>query len=134
MKPLLLTHLAGEPIGRFPVWLMRQAGRYPPRYRQIRERYSFWEMATKPEVAAEVTLLPLEVLPVDGVILFSDILTLPYGLGLPIEMRESVGPITTEPLRTRAAFATFDNFVPETHTAFVGDALTRVRGTVPGEI
>ena len=98
MTPVLLKHLAGEPIGRFPVWLMRQAGRYLPRYRAIRDQFSFWEMATKPEIAAEVTLLPLEEIPVDGVILFSDILTLPYGLGVPIEMKESIGPVTTTPL------------------------------------
>ena len=88
-KPLLLRHLSGESIGRFPVWMMRQAGRYLPRYKTIRKEHSFWQMVTTPEVAAEVSLLPLEVLDVDAVIFFSDILTPPHGLGLDIELKES---------------------------------------------
>jgi uroporphyrinogen decarboxylase len=134
MKPLLVKHLEGEAIGRFPVWLMRQAGRYLPRYREIRERYSFWEMATKPDVAAEVSLLPQEVLAVDGIILFQDILTLPYGMGIPIEMRESVGPVTTAPLRSAADFSRFESYDPAKHTAFVGEALDRIRGKIAPEM
>ena len=127
MKPLLLRHLAGEKVGRFPVWMMRQAGRYLPRYRAIREKYSFWQMATMPEVAAEVSLLPLEELPVDGIILFSDILTLPYGMGLPIEMQESVGPVLKKPLKTVADFSLFESYRPSSHTPFVGEALKLIR-------
>lgn len=122
-KPLLMKHIAGEPIGRFPVWMMRQAGRYLPSYRAIREKYSFWEMATQPEVAAQVSLLPIAEIPVDAIIFFSDILTLPYGLGLPIKMQESVGPVTEIPLRTLDQFQVFRDFNPEHHTKFVGDAL-----------
>lgn len=126
-SPLMMRYLAGEPIGRFPVWMMRQAGRYLPSYRAIRERYSFWEMASKPEVAAEVSLLPVRELPVDAVIFFSDILTLPYGLGLPITMKESVGPITETPLRTVDSFEVFKDFNPSQHTLFVGQALQNIK-------
>lgn len=126
-SPLMMRYLAGESTGRFPVWMMRQAGRYLPSYRAIRERYSFWEMASKPEVAAEVSLLPVRELPVDAVIFFSDILTLPYGLGLPITMKESVGPITETPLRTADSFKVFKDFNPSQHTLFVGQALQNIK-------
>jgi len=132
-EPLLLKHLSGEPIGRFPVWMMRQAGRYLPSYRAIREKHSFWEMATVPEVAAEVSLLPVNELPTDAVIFFSDILTLPYGHGVGIEIQESVGPVVAAPLRGRADFERFATFRPETHTAFVGKALQLIRQRMPAE-
>ncbi|MFM8316107.1 MAG: uroporphyrinogen decarboxylase, partial [Deltaproteobacteria bacterium] len=121
-------------IGRFPVWMMRQAGRYLPSYRAVREKYSFWEMATQPEVAAEVSLTPMGTVPVDAIIFFSDILTLPYGLGLPIEMKESVGPVTETPLRTVDAFKVFTEFDPSRHTDFVGKALRIIQGQIPQEM
>lgn len=133
MKPLLLKHLSGEPIGRNPVWLMRQAGRYLPRYQEIRAKHSFWEMVTKPEIATEVSLLPLEVLPVDAVIFFSDILSLPYGRGVNVEMRESVGPVLPNPMRTLSDFDVFLDFSPEKHVPFVGETLTRIREKIPQE-
>lgn len=132
--PLLMKHIAGEPIGRFPVWMMRQAGRYLPSYRAIREKYSFWEMATKPEVAAQVSLLPIAEIPVDAIIFFSDILTLPYGLGLPIKMQESVGPVTEIPLRTLEQFKVFRDFQPEIQTKFVGEALGIIKKEMSPEI
>lgn len=131
MKPFLLKHLSGESTGRFPVWMMRQAGRYLPSYREIRSRYSFWEMVTKPEIAEEVSLLPLKVLDVDAIILFSDILTLPYGLGIPIELIEGVGPVVRKPLADQVAFEVFSKYQPETHTAYVGAALEGIRTRMP---
>ncbi len=133
-KPLLIKQTEGESLGRFPVWMMRQAGRYLPSYRAIREKYSFWEMATQPEVAAQVSLLPMAEIPVDAIIFFSDILTLPYGLGLPITMKESVGPVTETPLRTLEDFKVFKNFQPETHTSFVGQALNLIKEKIPQEM
>ncbi len=126
MKPLLLKHLSGEPIGRFPVWMMRQAGRYLPSYQEIRKNHSFWEMVTRPELAAKVSLTPLEYLNVDAIIFFSDILTLPYGLGIDVTMQESVGPVVTKPLRDESAFFQFGNFDPSRHTPFVGEALQNI--------
>lgn len=134
MKPLLLKHLSGEPIGRFPVWAMRQAGRYLEGYRAIRSKHTFWEMVSQPEVAADVSLTPLGVLPIDAVIFFSDILTLPYGLGVPVEMREGVGPVCTTPLRTVDSFQVFANYSASTHTAYVSEALKIVRARTPEEI
>ncbi|NBT58770.1 hypothetical protein EBT16_08310 [bacterium] len=132
-QPFLVRHLDGKAEGRFPVWMMRQAGRYLDSYRAIRKQHSFWEMVTKPDIAAEVSLLPLSVLPVDAVIFFSDILTLPFGLGLPIEMKESVGPVLEKPLTTREQFSVFESFDAIKHTGYVGEALTRIKKTLSPE-
>jgi uroporphyrinogen decarboxylase len=89
-------------------------------------------MATQPEVAAEVSLTPLAAgLPVDGIIFFSDILTLPYGMGIPITIEEKVGPVATTPLRTLSDFAVFEKFSAEQHTPFVGQALQKISASIP---
>jgi len=133
-RPFLIRHLAGEKEGRFPVWLMRQAGRYLPAYQEIRKQHTFWEMVSDPEVATRVSLMPLDYLKVDAVIFFSDILTLPYGLGIPITMKESVGPVCDTPFREVRAFDVLKTFSPEKHTAFVGKALTMIRKQLPSEV
>ena len=132
--PFLMKYLSGQAMGRFPVWMMRQAGRYLPKYRAIRAKYSFWEMATQPEIAAEVSLLPMQEIPVDAIIFFSDILTMPFGLGLPITMKESVGPITEIPLRTEDQFKIFEGYDPSHHTRFVGEALSLIKKQIPNEM
>ncbi len=134
MKSDLLKHLQGEPIGRFPVWAMRQAGRYLSEYRAIRAKHSFWEMVTLPEVAAEVSLTPLAAkMPVDGIIFFSDILTMPYGLGLPVEMREGVGPVMAKPMGA-SDFDVFHTYDAAKHTPYVSQALRIVREKTPAPI
>ena len=133
MKPQLIQHLNGEPIGRFPVWMMRQAGRFLPSYRAIRKDHSFWEMVTTPKLAVEVSLLPLAVLDVDAVIFFSDILTLPFGLGIPISMKESIGPVVENPLRNEKDFSILTEFNPKVHTGFVAEALSEIRRVMPPE-
>lgn len=130
-QPDLIQHLEGKNIGRFPVWMMRQAGRYLPSYREMRQKYSFWEMVKDPEVAKQVSLLPLEVLSVDAVIFFSDILTMPYGLNLGVEMRESVGPVLENPLTNRKSFDVFESYQPELHTPYVGRALELIKTDIP---
>lgn len=90
---LLLRAAKGEPTERTPVWLMRQAGRILPEYRKVRESVSgFIELAQTPELAAEVTIQPVDLLGVDAAIIFSDILVIPEAMGLPYEMVEKRGP------------------------------------------
>lgn len=90
---LILRAAKGETTERTPVWLMRQAGRILPEYRAIREKISgFKELATTPQLAAEVTLQPVDILGVDAAIIFSDILVVPEAMGLPYEMAEAKGP------------------------------------------
>jgi uroporphyrinogen decarboxylase len=84
----------GESVERTPVWLMRQAGRILPEYRKVRESVSgFIELAQTPELAAEVSIQPVDILGVDAAIIFSDILVIPEAMGLPYEMAEKRGPL-----------------------------------------
>lgn len=90
---LLLRAAKGEKVERTPIWLMRQAGRILPEYRAIRNSLSgFIELAQTPELAAEVTIQPVDILGVDAAIIFSDILVIPEAMGLPYEMVEKKGP------------------------------------------
>ncbi len=133
MKPLLIRHLEGESVGHFPVWLMRQAGRYLADYRAIREKHSFWQMVETPDLVVKVSLMPLEVLNVDACIFFSDILTPPYGMKIPIEMQEAIGPVVLTPFTTVEDFARFESFDPKKHTPFVGESLSRIRKAMATE-
>ena len=90
---LLLRAIRGEKVERTPVWLMRQAGRILPEYRAVRNSVSgFIELAKSPDLAAEVTIQPVDILGVDAAIIFSDILVVPEAMGLPYEMVEKRGP------------------------------------------
>lgn len=91
---LLLQALKGKKTNRPPFWFMRQAGRYLPEYRKLRaELGGFWDLVFTPEKAARVTLQPIERFDMDGAILFSDILVIPYALGQQVSFQEKVGPV-----------------------------------------
>jgi uroporphyrinogen decarboxylase len=89
----------GRPTSTAPIWLMRQAGRYLPEYRKLKERHGFWEMVRRPELAVEITLQPVRRFPLDAAILFSDIMTPLPSMGLDIEF--APGPVIARPVRTR---------------------------------
>ena len=97
---LLLRTLRGEPTERPPVWMMRQAGRYLPEYRIIREKYGFFERVRTPALACEITIQPVDIVGVDAAILFSDILVVPQAMGLEVQLIESKGPILPDPIKT----------------------------------
>ena len=97
---ILLKTLRGEKTERPPVWFMRQAGRVLPSYMKIKENCTFWQMMQNPEIAAKVTLLPIQDLGVDAAILFSDILVIPHALGMGLEFNDS-GPLFDNPLAYR---------------------------------
>lgn len=88
---------------RTPVWIMRQAGRYLPEYRAVREKYDFLTMCKTPEVAAEVTVQPIDIIKTDAAILFSDILVIPEAMGMHLELIESKGPVFDAPIRSLQA-------------------------------
>jgi len=97
MNSIFLDTLHGKKTSRPPVWFMRQAGRVLPSYLAMREKYSFWQMMNQPELAAKVTLLPIDDLGVDAAILFSDILVIPYAMGMGLEFTDE-GPQFEKPL------------------------------------
>jgi uroporphyrinogen decarboxylase len=97
---LLLRTARGETTDRTPVWMMRQAGRYLPEYRAVREEHAFFDVVGTPELAADVTIQPVDRFPLDAAILFSDIMVVPEAMGLTVEMVSGQGPTFPEPLAT----------------------------------
>ncbi len=96
---LLVRAARMEPVERAPVWFMRQAGRYLPEYRAIRAKHSFLEMVRTPELAAEVTIQPVDLVGVDAAIIFSDILVVPEAMGMELTIEEGRGPRFSDPVR-----------------------------------
>jgi uroporphyrinogen decarboxylase len=89
-------------VDHFPIWLMRQAGRYMKIYRDLREKHTMMEALTTPELACEITMQPVKAFGVDAAIIFSDILILPHGLNLGLDFVEGSGPTIAKPINTQA--------------------------------
>ena len=131
-KPLLRA-LAGEAVWPPPAWLMRQAGRYLPEYRALRAQAGdFVALCTMPDMAAEVTLQPVRRFGMDGAILFSDILMVPWALGQGLRFAEGEGPIL-EPLRDAAGLAALDARQVVARAAPIFETVRRVRAGLAAE-
>ncbi len=98
MSNLFTETLKGKVTDRPPVWFMRQAGRVLPSYQELKKKYTFWQLMKDPELASKVTLLPVRDLGVDAAILFSDILVIPYAMGMGLEFTDK-GPAFDQPLK-----------------------------------
>ena len=130
-----LRALRREPVDCTPVWLMRQAGRYLPEYRETRRQAgSFLGMAKNPDVACEVTLQPLRRFPLDAAILFSDILTIPDAMGLGLYFVEGEGPKFERPVRSAADVAKLGVPDMETELGYVMDAVRVIRRELDGAV
>ena len=99
---LFLRAAFAKSTERPPVWMMRQAGRFMPEYWEIKNKYSFLEMCKTPEIAADVTMLPVDLLDIDAAILFSDILVTGEAMGGDLSFTQGVGPKFSNPVRTKA--------------------------------
>jgi uroporphyrinogen decarboxylase len=117
-----------KPVDATPVWFMRQAGRYMPEYRAIREKYSLLEICYQPELAAEVTLQPVRAFGVDAAILFADILLPAIPLGVGLEFIKGEGPLLQKPVRTMEDVRALKPVAAEADLGYVMDAIRILRG------
>jgi len=131
---LFLRACRREPTDRTPVWMMRQAGRYLPEYRAIREKHGFLEMCKTPELATEVTLQPVDLVGVDAAILFADILLPLEGMGLELEFAKGEGPVIHNPVRNAADVAKLRMSDPAEDTGYVLDAIRMCRRELEGKV
>ncbi len=132
MSDRFLRACRREPVGTTPVWFMRQAGRYMPEYRAIREKYSLLEICRHPELAAEVTLQPIRALGVDAAILFADILLPAIPLGVGLEFAKGEGPVLLNPIRNLDDVKNLRPVNPESDLGYVMEAIRLLRGTLSG--
>ena len=132
---LLLRAARGQKIERTPVWLMRQAGRILPEYRQIRNALSgFKELVETPQLAAEVTIQPVDILNVDAAIIFSDILVVPESMGLSYEMVEKKGPYFPKTIKTSNDIKNIS--IPDVHDnlSYVFEAIKITKSELKGKV
>ncbi|MDD2768442.1 MAG: uroporphyrinogen decarboxylase [Methylococcus sp.] len=128
MTHCFIRALLRQPVERTPVWMMRQAGRYLPEYRKVREQAgSFMNLCTTPELACEVTLQPLERYRLDAAILFSDILTIPDAMGLGLEFVEGEGPSFRNPIQGAADIHRLGVPDPEEELVYVPAAVRLIK-------
>lgn len=127
MNDVFLKACKGEEVPYTPVWIMRQAGRYLPGYQSVRSEVDFLTLCKTPELAAKVTLQPVERLGVDAAILFSDILIPVEAMGMHLEFSDKNGPVLREPIRTKSAIERL--IMPDTEDSmpFVLDAIKILR-------
>ena len=100
--PLFLKALQGLPLDRPPVWIMRQAGRYLPDFMTLKNKYDFFTRCQTPELATEITLMPIKQIGLDAAIIFSDILVILQAMGIDVEMKNSIGPWIETPIRNQS--------------------------------
>jgi uroporphyrinogen decarboxylase len=132
MRDRFLRACRREDVDCTPVWFMRQAGRYMPEYRALREKYSLLELCRTPELAVEVTLQPVRALGVDAAILFSDLLLPLDPLGIPFDFVAGEGPLIERPLRSAADIDALKRFEPRQELRVVLAAIRLLKSALQG--
>lgn len=131
----LIRALLRQPVDKTPIWIMRQAGRYLPEYRKVREQAGdFLTLCKTPELACQVTLQPVERYPLDAAILFSDILTIPEAMGLGLYFSEGEGPVFQSPLQTARDIEKLPLLDPHEQLHYVVEAVRLTRQTLNGRV
>eukprot|EP00111_Clytia_hemisphaerica_P015611 TCONS_00046078-protein len=132
---LLLKAARGEEVSRIPIWVMRQAGRYLPEFREVRLEHEFFKVCRTRELACEVTMQPLRRFDLDGSIIFSDILVVPQALGMTVEMVKGKGPVLPEPLVTPDDLKRLNREADvKEELKYVYEAITLTRKTIDGKV
>ncbi|SDR90693.1 uroporphyrinogen decarboxylase [Gillisia sp. Hel1_33_143] len=131
---LFLKALKGETVERPPVWMMRQAGRYLPDFMKLKAKYDFFTRCRTPELATEITVMPIHQIGTDAAILFSDILVVPQAMNIEVEMKPGVGPWLPNPVRTSADVEKV--IVPDVHETlgYVMDAIKMTKQALNDEV
>jgi len=131
---LLLRACKRLPVERTPIWIMRQAGRYLPEYRSVRQKADFLTMCKTPELAAQVTLQPIDLIGVDAAIIFSDILVIPEAMGMHLELHEGIGPVFLNPIRNDSDAENLKKIDPTVDLKFVLDAVILTKRELNGRV
>ncbi|WP_407639963.1 uroporphyrinogen decarboxylase [Alicyclobacillus vulcanalis] len=131
MNDRFLRACRRQPVDRVPVWFMRQAGRYDPEYRAIRQSYTLLDICREPELCARVTRMPVDQLGVDAAILFSDIMVPIGAMGMPFSLQENVGPVMERPLRSEEDVEGLRLFHPEEALPYVLETIRHLATTLP---
>ncbi len=134
INDLFLRACKKQNVERTPVWIMRQAGRYLPEYRAIRAKSDFISMIKTSELAAEVTLQPVDILGVDAAIIFSDILVVPEAMGMHLEIVESKGPVLHHPVRTKEDVDALKIVDPQKNLRYVMNAIEMSKHLLSGRV
>jgi uroporphyrinogen decarboxylase len=131
---LFLRACRREPVERTPIWIMRQAGRYLPEYRAVRAKSDFLTMCKTPELVAEVTIQPIDIIKTDAAIIFSDILVIPEAMGMHLEMIESRGPVFHHPIRNENDAKNLKKLDPVKDLKYVLDAVALTKKELNGRV
>src|SRR4026208_2477127 len=131
---LLLRALKREKVDRPPVWMMRQAGRYLPGYMKLRAKYDFFTRVQTPELAAEITLQPIDEVGVDAAIIFSDILVIPQAMGVQVLMEEGKGPSLPHVIKDQKDIDALITDNVEESLSYVMKALTLIKQELNGRV
>ncbi|MCH1518445.1 MAG: uroporphyrinogen decarboxylase [Flavobacteriaceae bacterium] len=131
---LFLRALKGETVDRPPVWMMRQAGRYLPDFMKLKAKYDFFTRCQTPELATEITIMPIQQIGTDAAILFSDILVVLQAMNIEVEMKPEVGPWIPKPIQSVATLN--DVIVPDAEVAlgYVIDAVKMTKQALNDEV
>lgn len=130
--PTFLAACRRQPVSHTPIWIMRQAGRYLPEYREVRSKVGFTELTRSPELAAEVTLQPIRRFALDASIIFSDIMVPIEGMGVALEY--APGPVIGTPIRTLKQVEELRELAPERDVPFMLESIKLTRAALPAHV
>lgn len=134
MNDRFLSACRREPADATPIWFMRQAGRYLPEYRKIREKYDVIEICKTPELCSKVTAMPVDILGVDAAILFADIMLPLEGMGIDFRIEEGLGPVIRNPIRDMRAAQSLHDFDASNDVPFVLEAVRLTKKRLDGRV